>query len=62
MKQNVVSRSSVEAEYISMANAVSEVIWITTLSKELNNDVATPVVVYSDRKVALQIAAVTPFI
>lgn len=56
-KQNVVSRSSAEAEYRSMANAVSEVVWLTALMKELNEEITTPVVVYSDSKAALQIAA-----
>lgn len=38
----MVSRSSAEAEYRSMANTISKVVWIITLLKELNNKVATP--------------------
>lgn len=56
-KQNVVSRSSAEAEYRSMANVVSELVWIIALLKELGNEVEQPAVVYSDSKVALQISA-----
>ena len=39
-KQATVSRSSTEAEYMSMANATAEIIWIQTLLKELG--VQTP--------------------
>jgi len=60
-KQSVVSRISAEAEYRSMANAVSEVVWLTALLKELNSEVAAPVVVHSDSKAALQIAANSMF-
>ena len=56
-KKNVVSRSSAEAEYRSMTNAVSEFVWIDALLKELGSEVEQPTVVYSDSKAALQIAA-----
>ncbi|XP_019254037.1 PREDICTED: uncharacterized protein LOC109232755 [Nicotiana attenuata] len=42
-KQNKVSRSSAEAEYRSMANAIAEVVWLTGLFKELNVDLKLPV-------------------
>lgn len=35
-KQAMVSRSSTEAEYKAMANAIAEMIWIQTLLKELS--------------------------
>ena len=35
MKQATVARSSTEAEYKAMANAMAEVIWIQTLFQEL---------------------------
>ena len=34
-KQATVSRSSTEAEYKSLANATTEVIWVETILKEL---------------------------
>ena len=55
-KKQKVSRSSAEAKYRSMANAISEVVWITTLLKELENEVNEPVLIFSDSKVALKIA------
>ncbi|XP_015072816.1 uncharacterized protein LOC107017049 [Solanum pennellii] len=42
-KQNTVSRSSAEAEYRSMANAVSEVVWLIGLYKELKVELELPV-------------------
>jgi hypothetical protein len=39
-KQPTVSRSSTEAEYKSMANAVAEVMWLQSLLKELQ--ISTP--------------------
>ena len=38
-KQSVFSRSSAEAEYRSMANVVSDLVWIDALLKELRNEV-----------------------
>ncbi|WMV46827.1 hypothetical protein MTR67_040212 [Solanum verrucosum] len=60
-KQSVISRSSAESEYRSMANAVSELVWIIALLKELGNEVEQPAIVYSDSKAALQIAANSVF-
>ena len=40
-----------------MENVVFEVVWSTTLLNELDGEVITPVIVHSDSKAALQIAA-----
>jgi len=56
-KQNTISRSSAEAEYRSMANAVAEIVWLVGLFKELNFDVEVPVKLFCDSKAAIQIAA-----
>lgn len=56
-KQTTVSRSSAEAAYRSMGSAVAEIVWLTTQMKELEAGIEIPVKVYSDSKVALQIAA-----
>ncbi|XP_060171025.1 uncharacterized mitochondrial protein AtMg00810-like [Lycium barbarum] len=57
-KQTTVSRSSAEAEYRSLANTVTELVWILGLLKEIGREVATPVKIYSDSKAALQIVAI----
>lgn len=56
-KQNIVSKSSAEAEYRSMTSDVSEVVWVVGLLKELGADVTLPVDLYCDNNAALQIAA-----
>lgn len=60
-KQITVSKTSAEVEYRSMASAVSEVVWLTTLLKELGTEVELPVEVYNDSRAALQIAANSVF-
>lgn len=60
-KQNVVFRSSAEAKYSSMANAVAKVVWLTPLLKELHNEVSSPVIMYNDSRAALQITANSAF-
>ncbi|KAH0738218.1 hypothetical protein KY290_036923 [Solanum tuberosum] len=50
-------RSSAEAEYISMAAGVSKILWLIGLCKELNVKVQLPVILHSDSKSAIQIAA-----
>ena len=56
-KQQTVSRSSAEAEYRSMASAVSEITWLLGLFKELGMNVQLPVTIFSDSKSAIQLAA-----
>ena len=56
-KQHTVSISSAEAEYRSMAAAVSEIIWLVGILKELNVNIETPVKLHCDNKAAIQISA-----
>nr|XP_016512632.1 PREDICTED: uncharacterized mitochondrial protein AtMg00810-like [Nicotiana tabacum] len=56
-KQCTISRSSAEAEYRSMATAVSEILWLTGLCKELSAEVELPVELFCDSKAAIQIVA-----
>lgn len=55
-KQNTVARSSAEAEYRSMANALCEVTWIFNLLTELHFQIPRPIVMYSDSNSAIHIA------
>ena len=56
-KQNTVSRSSAEAEYRSLATLTAEVVWVTSLFKELCVKLESSTIIYCDSKAALQIAA-----
>nr|XP_016495881.1 PREDICTED: uncharacterized mitochondrial protein AtMg00810-like [Nicotiana tabacum] len=56
-KQCTISRSSIEAEYKSMAARVVEISWLTRLCKELGAEVELPVELHCDSKAAIQIAA-----
>lgn len=55
-KQSVVSRSSAEAEYRSMASTVSEVLWVRWLLQELNVPQTGPTPVFCDNQAARHIA------
>jgi len=55
-KQQTVSRSSAEAEYRSLAALVAELVWLAGLLKELHCPVASPILVFTDSKSAIQIA------
>ena len=55
-KQAVVSRSSTEAEYRSLALATCELIWIQQLLRDLHVSVTGPAKLYCDNKSALHIA------
>lgn len=54
-RQTIVSKSSAEAEYRSLASTVSELIWLLGLVREIEVEVQLPVQVYSDSKAAIQI-------
>ena len=55
-KQNVVARSSVEAEYRAMANGVCEILWIRRVLHELKLKVSYPMKLFCDNKAAISIA------
>ncbi|KAL0395070.1 UNVERIFIED_CONTAM: Retrovirus-related Pol polyprotein from transposon RE2 [Sesamum latifolium] len=56
-KQATVSRSSTEAEYRSMGAAVSELLWISYLLRDLQIPLSLPVPFWCDNKAALHITA-----
>lgn len=56
-KQNVVSRSSAEAEYRAMAETVSEIIWIRELLPALGIPCTAPTTLHSDSLSAISLAA-----
>ena len=55
-KQNVVARSSTEAEFRSVAHGICEVLWIKRLLKELKISNQLPIKVYCDNKATISIA------
>ena len=55
-KQNVVARSSAEAEYRAMANGVCEMLWLKRILEELQMPVNMPMKLYCDNKAAISIA------
>jgi hypothetical protein len=55
-KQNVVARSTAEAEFRSMAHGICEVMWLKIILTELGLFQAKPLMLYCDNKAALDIA------
>ncbi|KAK9217910.1 hypothetical protein WN943_006540 [Citrus x changshan-huyou] len=55
-KQNVVARSSAEAEYRAVALGICEVFWIKKILEELKASNSLPMKVYCDNKSAIAIA------
>jgi hypothetical protein len=56
-KQNVVARSSAEAEYRAIASTASELIWNKQLLRELNFPIKDPMKMYCDNNAARHIAS-----
>lgn len=56
-KQAVVSRSSAESEYRSLANAAAELIWLHSLCSELGVSFTSPSKLWCDNKSALALAS-----
>ncbi|XP_021897495.1 uncharacterized protein LOC110814369 [Carica papaya] len=56
-KQQVVSRSSAEAEYRSMANTTCEIVWTLKLLRDLKVQHQGPALLYCDNQAALHIAS-----
>ncbi|BBG95254.1 HXXXD-type acyl-transferase family protein [Prunus dulcis] len=55
-KQNVVARSSAEAEYRWMAHVVCELLWLRRLLRDLGFGPKKPMDLYCDNKAAIEIA------
>ena len=55
-KQNVVERSSAEAEYRAMAHTACELSWLKNLLKELSIEVKSPSVMFCENQAAIYIA------
>ncbi|KAJ0463521.1 putative RNA-directed DNA polymerase [Helianthus annuus] len=55
-KQNVVSRSTAEAEYRAMCSATCEIMWILNVLSELKISCSLPVKLYCDSKSAISIS------
>lgn len=55
-KQNVVSRSSAEAEYRAMAQSISEIMWICQILSEIGFEASMPTKLWCDNQAALHIA------
>uniref|UniRef100_M1CJ76 Retroelement pol polyprotein n=1 Tax=Solanum tuberosum TaxID=4113 RepID=M1CJ76_SOLTU len=56
-KQEIVSRSSAEAEFRSMAACTTELTWLVGLFNELGVQVQQPITLRCDSKASIQIAA-----
>ncbi|RVX14578.1 Retrovirus-related Pol polyprotein from transposon RE1 [Vitis vinifera] len=55
-KQNVVARSSVEAEFRVVAHGICEIMWIRRLLEELKMTSSSPMKLYCDNKAAISVA------
>ena len=55
-KQTCVALSTAEAEYVALANAAQEVIWMRQLMENLECKQSEPTVVYEDNQAAICIA------
>ena len=55
-KQNIVSRSSVEAEYRALATTTSELIWLQQLLSDFQITQSSPTVLFCDNQAAVYIA------
>ncbi|XP_071728346.1 uncharacterized protein [Rutidosis leptorrhynchoides] len=56
-KQDIIARSSAEAEYRAMAAATCEIVWLKNLLQELNFNLKLPINLFCDNNSAIQIAA-----
>ncbi|KAH9763108.1 protein kinase domain-containing protein [Citrus sinensis] len=55
-KQNVVARSTAEAEFRAMAHGLCEVLWLKQVLEDLRRPIVLPIRLYCDNKAAISIA------
>ena len=55
-KQELVTLSTMEAEYIAMTHAMKEAIWLCHLLTELFNSTDIPTILFSDSKSSIALA------
>jgi hypothetical protein len=55
-KQEVVAQSTAEAEYISLAAAANQAVWLKKLLEDLGQELSSPVDLFCDNKSAIAIA------
>ena len=53
--QNCIALSSAEAEYISAANATTEIIWLVKLLQELDMEQTLPIVLFEDNQSTIKL-------
>jgi len=55
-KQSTVATSSVEAEYIALANAIKKAVWFCILLQELDYSQTTAIVIHADNQRCIALA------
>ena len=55
-KQSSVALSSVEAEYMAMCQAAKEAVWLTSLLKDFDIELRSPIIIFGDSQGALALA------
>ena len=56
-KQSLASRSTAQAEYRAFATSTCELVWLTTLLKDLGHQVSLPISVFCDNEAAIHITS-----
>lgn len=52
-KQNIVTLSSCEAEYVALCETAKEIVWIKNLMKDFGQEMDDPIVIYTDSQSAM---------
>ena len=56
LKQSITAKSTAEAEYIALSQAISDGIFLRSILLELRIDMSRPIKIYEDNQAAIQIA------
>ena len=55
-RQNIVTKSSTESEYVGMSKAASQALWIRSFLMELNVNVEQPIPLFGDNQSSIKLA------